>query len=67
MSAVHTWTQLFKYVPGETNVEVEVEVHLRPTVSVGQSILVSGTHLGPATNFSFSLKFPLDSYKFAIL
>jgi hypothetical protein len=29
--------------------------------SVGQSVLVSGTHLGPMTNFSFSLKFPLDS------
>jgi hypothetical protein len=25
--------------------------------SVGQSVLVSGTHLEPATNFSFSLKF----------
>jgi hypothetical protein len=24
--------------------------------SVGQSILVSGTHLGPAINFSFPLK-----------
>jgi hypothetical protein len=29
--------------------------------SVGQSVLVSGTHLGPVTNFSFSLKFSLDS------
>jgi hypothetical protein len=29
--------------------------------SVGQSVLVSGTHLGPVTNFSFSLKFPLDN------
>jgi hypothetical protein len=29
--------------------------------SVGQSVLVSGTHLGLATNFSFSLKFSLDS------
>jgi hypothetical protein len=28
--------------------------------SVGQSVLVSGTHLGPATNFSFSLKFSFD-------
>jgi hypothetical protein len=35
--------------------------------SVGQSALVSGTHLGPATNFSFSLKFSLDSCGFAIL
>jgi hypothetical protein len=25
--------------------------------SVGQSVLVSGAHLGPATNFTFSLKF----------
>jgi hypothetical protein len=35
--------------------------------SVGQSVLVSGTNLGPATNFSFSLKFPLDSCGFVIL
>jgi hypothetical protein len=35
--------------------------------SVGQSVLVSGTHLGPATNFSFSLKFLLDSCGFVIL
>jgi hypothetical protein len=35
--------------------------------SVGQPVLVSGTHLGPATNFSFSLKYPLDSSGFAIL
>jgi hypothetical protein len=35
--------------------------------SVGQSVLVSGAHLGPATNFSFSLKFPSDSYGFIIV
>jgi hypothetical protein len=35
--------------------------------SVGQSVLVSCTHLGPATNFSFSLKFPLDSWGFVSL
>jgi hypothetical protein len=29
--------------------------------SVGQSVLVSGAHLGPVTNFSFSLKFPSHS------
>jgi hypothetical protein len=34
--------------------------------SVGQSVLVSGTHLGQATNFSFSLKFSLDSCGFVI-
>jgi hypothetical protein len=32
--------------------------------SVGQSVLVSGAHLGPVINFSFSLKFLLDSYGF---
>jgi hypothetical protein len=42
-----------------------VAVNLRPTV--GQSALVSGAHLGPVTNFSFSLKFPLDSWGFVIL
>jgi hypothetical protein len=30
---------------------------------VGQSVLVSGSHLGPATDFSFSLKFPSDSWR----
>jgi hypothetical protein len=35
--------------------------------SVGQSVLVSGAHLGPVTNCSFSLKFPLDSCGFVIL
>jgi hypothetical protein len=35
--------------------------------SVGQSVLVSGAHLGPATNFSFSLKFSLDGCVFVIL
>jgi hypothetical protein len=35
--------------------------------SVGQSVLVSGAHLGPAANFSFSLKFPSYIYVFVIL
>jgi hypothetical protein len=35
--------------------------------SVGQCVLVSGAHLGPAINFSFSLKFPSDSCGFIIL
>jgi hypothetical protein len=35
-------------------VEVEVEVKLRPTVSW---VLVSDTHMGAVTNFSLSLKF----------
>jgi hypothetical protein len=30
--------------------------------SVGQSILVPGTHLGPETNFYFSLKFSLGGF-----
>jgi hypothetical protein len=30
--------------------------------SVGQSVLVSDAHLGPATNFSSSLRFSLDSF-----
>jgi hypothetical protein len=34
---------------------------------VCQSVLVSGSHLGPATNFSFSLKFSLHSCGFVIL
>jgi hypothetical protein len=34
--------------------------------AVVQSVLVSGTHLGPTTNFSFSLKFSLDSCGFVV-
>jgi hypothetical protein len=45
---------------------VEVEVHLRPTVSRPVR-LGPGTHLGPVTNFSLSLKFSLYSYVFVIL
>jgi hypothetical protein len=41
---------------------IEVEVNLRLTVC--QFVLVSG--LGPVTNFSFSLKFPLGSCGFVI-
>jgi hypothetical protein len=28
--------------------------------SVGQSVLVSGADMGPVTNFSFAMKFPVD-------
>jgi hypothetical protein len=34
--------------------------------SVDQYVLVSGAHLGPVTNFSFALKFPLDCCGFVI-
>jgi hypothetical protein len=54
-------------VPSEAIFEqrkVEVEVKLNYD---RQSVLVSGTHLGPVTNFSFSLKFSLDSCGFVIL
>jgi hypothetical protein len=48
--------------------EVEVEPKLiYDRKSVGKSVLVSGAHLGPVTNFSFSLKFPLDSCGFVNL
>jgi hypothetical protein len=35
--------------------------------SVGQSVPVSGAHLGPLTNFSFALKFSIDSCVFVVL
>jgi hypothetical protein len=35
--------------------------------SVGQSVLMLGSRLEPMTNFSFSLKFPLDICGFVIL
>jgi hypothetical protein len=34
---------------------------------VGQSVLVSGAHLGPATNFSISLRFSFRQLLFVIL
>jgi hypothetical protein len=43
----------------------ELDVNLQLTV--WQSVLVSGTHLEPSTNFSFSLKFPSDSCGFIIV
>jgi hypothetical protein len=52
-----------------TTHQVKVKVTLRPTdrQSVGQSVLMSGAHLVPETNFSFSLRFSLDSCWFVIL
>jgi hypothetical protein len=50
----------------EVEVEVEVEA-IYDRQSVGQSVLVSGAHLAPVTNFSFSFKFSLDSCGFVIL
>jgi hypothetical protein len=38
-----------------------------PVLGYIQSVLVSGAHLRPATNFSFSSKFLLDSCWFIIL
>jgi hypothetical protein len=45
---------------------VKVKVILRPTDSrpIGQSVLVSGTHLGLATNFSILSLIILDSWGF---
>jgi hypothetical protein len=47
-------------------VKVKAKVILRPTVSWPVRLGVR-CHLGPATNFSFSLKFYLDSCGFVIL
>jgi hypothetical protein len=56
VASLPMWGVLFDERTGLDCVpEVEAEVKLLPTVSC-QSVLVSGTHLGPATNFSFSLK-----------
>jgi hypothetical protein len=46
-----------EYIPVEDELNYDRQ-------SVGQSVLVSGTHLKPATIFSFSLKFSLDSCVF---
>jgi hypothetical protein len=40
---------------------------IRSVLNRAVADLVSGAHLGPVTNFSFALKFLLDSYGFVIL
>jgi hypothetical protein len=59
-------------VSGNLHDEFQVNHVMRSKViydwqSVGQSVLVSGAHLGPVINFSFSLKFSLDSCELVIL
>jgi hypothetical protein len=54
----------YKYRLGWSSLKLKL-IHDRQ--SVGQSVLVSGAHLGPATYFTFSLKFPLDGCVFFIL
>jgi hypothetical protein len=49
-----SWAKSIELVPISRHLQVKVKVILWPTVS-WPSVLVSGTHLGPATNFSHSL------------
>jgi hypothetical protein len=61
---------LYRDVPALKRKNVKVKVKMKliyDRQSVDQSVLVTGAHLGPVTNFSFSLKFPLNSCGFAIL
>jgi hypothetical protein len=51
---------------GEKKVETKLKL-IYDRQLVGQSVLVPGTHLEPATNFSFFLIFSLDSCGFVIL
>jgi hypothetical protein len=59
------WAADFFFDGSHLEVPTDVIVKLKLMLiydrqSVGQSVLVSGAHLGPATNFSFSLKSPSD-------
>jgi hypothetical protein len=69
VTVLSMWGSLFDEKSGLSPIaiRVEVEVNFYDRRSVGQSVLVSGAHLGPVTNFSVSLKFPLDSCRFVIL
>jgi hypothetical protein len=62
------WNTRIQFVPHRKHIMSPLQ---RPAgydrQSVGQSVLVSVTHLGLATSFSFPLKFPLDSCGFVIL
>jgi hypothetical protein len=65
--AVHpTGLQLFEFYASRIYVDLNITV-IKVKVILRQSVLVSGTHLGPATNFFLSLKFSLDSCGFVIL
>jgi hypothetical protein len=76
----HCWTSPAQCFSGQISVKLAMKFRLTYTLtqqlklklicdrqSVGQPVLVSDTHLGPAINFSFSLKFPSDSCGFIIL
>jgi hypothetical protein len=49
---IYTFTTLYVFFKSKSHYDRQ---------SVGQSVLVSGAHLGPATNFPSSLSFLLDS------
>jgi hypothetical protein len=57
LTRFHTWYPMFK---------LKLKL-IYDRQSVGQSVLVSGAHLGPVTNISFSAKFPSDSCMFVNL
>jgi hypothetical protein len=54
--------------PQTLSSELDIELKLNyDRQSIGQSVLVSGAHLGPAIDFPFCLKFSLYSCGFVIL
>jgi hypothetical protein len=55
-----------KPVPGNNWAKSKSKSHYDRQL-VGQSVLVSGTHLGPATNFSISLRFSFRQLLFVML
>jgi hypothetical protein len=59
-------TNLLTHQPTPHSIKSKPKSHY-DRQSVGQSILVSGTHLGPATNFSFSLRFSFRQLRFVTL
>jgi hypothetical protein len=61
--------QVSPVIPPGIGLQLQLQLQLQliyDRQSVGQSVLVSGAHLGPVTNFSFSLKLLLDSCGFVI-
>jgi hypothetical protein len=57
--------QLYPRVLGGQTISKSMSHHDRQSVS--QTVLVSGTHLGPATNFYFSLWFSFRQLRFVML
>jgi hypothetical protein len=59
-----SWASVIKHYAMKQS---QSQSHMTGRQSVGQSVMVSGAHLGPATNCYFSLRFSFRQLRFVIL